>query len=275
MTVYGSNASVAWDPGIYMRFGDMRTRPAVELAARIPLSAEDVRRVEDLGCGPGNSTSVLAARFSRAEITGLDLDPSMLERAAREGPQGATWRRVDLSEYRPEPGADVLFANATYQWIDRHEVLFPALLSSLRPGGALAIQMPANFDQPSHVLMRETAGEPDFAAVFENKEQRSTMMREDPVKSAADYYVMLADRAAHLDIWYTEYLQPLEGDDPVLAWVRGTGLRPYLASLEHDPDLQRRYVQRYREKLRKAYPQRDGGITLFAFKRLFFVATAP
>lgn len=252
---------MSWDPAQYLRFADQRLRPAVELLARIPQRSPAC--VYDLGCGAGNVTRLLRERWPDARIVGVDSSVEMLERAAREAP-GIEWVHDDLASWRPPQPADVVFSSATLQWLDGHERLFPELLDSVAPGGAFALQMPRNFGAPSHKLMREVAGSGPWRARLE------PLLRSAPVGSPSFYYELLAPRAPSVDVWETEYVHVLSGDDPVLQWTRGTALRPLLAALA--PAEREGFEHRYAELLRTAYQKRADGTTLFPFRRLFIVA---
>ena len=260
----GTIAAMTWDPTCYLRFGAQRLRPAAELLARVPLTAPD--SIVDLGCGPGNATRLLADRWPLAELTGVDRSSEMLAEARRDGPD-AGWIEADLADWTPDRRFDLLYSNATLHWLDHHDVLFPRLMTLLRPGGVLAVQMPRNFAAPSHVLLRDTAASGPWAA------QLATVLREDPVGEPAFYYGLLSGSASSIDIWETEYLQVLEGEDAVLNWVRGTALRPVIETV--DAEALGAFEARYAERLRAAYPRRpEDGRTLFPFKRLFVIAVA-
>lgn len=250
-----------WNPDVYMKFGDLRTRPALELATRCGPALDGL--IYDLGCGPGNSTQVLASLNPGARLVGVDSSPEMLDRAANEGPSGVLWSLGDLQTWKADEPADLLFSNAAYQWLDNHERLLPRLLDHLKPGGKLAIQMPQNFSAPSHVLMRQIASEGPFAAKL------SPVLRHDPVGSPQDYYDLFSARAASIDIWETEYAQILSGQDPVFNWVSGTALRPLMAELEAHEQVE--FATVYKQALIQAYPRRGDGKTLFPFKRIFMV----
>jgi trans-aconitate 2-methyltransferase len=251
---------VAWDPEIYLTFAAERTRPAAELLARVPLKAP--RRAIDLGCGPGNSTALLAARWPQAEIEGLESSPEMLVKAKASGVR-ARWIAGEVETWQPETPYDVVFSNATLHWIADHRALLPRLMGFVAEGGALAFQVPRNFHFPSHVLMREVAESGPCA-------QKLAGARKINVEEPETVFDILAPLSKSLDIWETSYLHVLEGEDPVLDWVSGTGLRPFLAPL--DADEREAFLADYRARLREAYPRRADGKTLFPFKRLFAVA---
>lgn len=251
----------AWDPSQYLHFEDARTRPARDLLARIPPSSPQT--VVDVGCGPGNSTLLLRGRWPDAAIVGLDTSSRMLAEARTAVPE-ATYVEADLRSWRPERPVDVVFSNATLQWVEDHRRVIRHLLTWLGSGGVLAVQMPDNFQAPSHVLMRQLASGDRW------RHRLGGVLREAPVASPAEYQRLLADRG-RLDIWTVEYLHVLTGTDPVLEWVRGSGLRPVLDRL--DPEEAEEFVAAYVAELREAYPREPDGTTLFPFRRLFFVVS--
>ncbi len=252
---------MSWHPERYLAFDDHRTRPAADLLARVPLSAPG--RVVDLGCGPGNSTALLAARWPDADLVGLDSAPAMLAKA-RASSIPAQWLEADIADWAPEAPVDLLFSNAALQWLPEHQTLLPRLLGHLRPGGVLAVQMPRNFQAASHVALRELAAQQPWAARLEG------VLRAEPVAAPAWYHDLLAPLCATLEIWQTEYLQALDGEDPVLRWTEATALRPVLQAL--DESASTAFKDAYAARLRDAYPRRPDGTTLFPFLRLFIVA---
>ena len=251
---------MVWNPSTYLAFADERTRPAAELLARI---AEDApQRVIDLGCAPGNSTALLRARWPHAHLEGLDSSPEMLVKARQSGVE-ADWIQADVGAWSATGAYDVIFSNAALQWLGDHPALVPRLLGAARPGGTFAFQVPHNMDAPSHALMRETAADGPWTGKLKG-------IREISILAPQDYYGILAPHAASVDIWETEYLHVLQGEDAVYHWVSGTGLRPFvnaLAGAARDA-----FIAAYQQKLATAYPRHSDGATLFPFKRLFVVA---
>jgi len=253
-----------WNPQQYLKFADHRLRPALDLLARIPL--EKPASVADLGCGPGNVTEWLSKRWPGASITGVDSSLEMLTQA-RETYPAMAWEQSDIAQWLPKVQVDVIYSNAALQWLDQHRALFAKLYGALAHGGVLAVQMPRNFDQPSHVLMRRAAQEGAWRDVL------APHLRPSPVAEPADYWRMLEPPGADTDIWECDYLQSLSGEDPVLQWMLGTTLRPLLAVLS---DREREgYLTVYRALLREAYPRESDGTTLFPFRRLFILASKP
>jgi trans-aconitate 2-methyltransferase len=251
---------MAWDPETYLAFENERTRPAAELLLRVP--AADPARVADFGCGPGNSTALLARRWPLSDLEGIDNSPEMLDRA-RGSDFPARWTPGDLSHWSPEKPYDVIFSNATLQWLGDYAKLLPRLMSFLSASGYLAFQVPRNFEAPSHALMRAVAADGPWAAKLAAVRRMSTPTPE-------ECFTILEPHASTIDIWETEYLHVLSGEDAVYRWVSGTGLRPYVDSLE---GVEREgFVDEYKMRLREAYPMRASGKTLLAFRRLFCVA---
>ena len=254
---------MAWDPAQYLKFAGPRLRPALDLLQRIAI--ETPATVYDLGAGAGNVTRLVAARWPDARVVGVDGSAEMLAKAAADNP-GIEWQQADLGTWRPERPATVIYSNAALHWLDDHDRLLPNLFAALAPQGILAVQMPRNFGARSHTLITETALNGPWRQTLE------PLLRPSPVAEPAFYYDILAPRAAHLDIWETEYLQVLDGVNPVKEWTKGTWLLPLLAALE-EPERER-FETAYAERVAAAYPPRRDGKTLFPFRRMFIIATA-
>ncbi len=252
---------IDWNAQQYLRFAAERTRPSRDLVAAIDLPAP--ARVIDLGCGPGNSTEVVAGRWPQAEITGMDHSPSMIE-AARQAQPGRPWLVGDIATWQAEAPYDLVFSNAALQWVGDHSTVIPRLMAQVAPEGALAFQMPANIHADAHRLMRELAASPSWRAYY------TETIREWFVHEPSFYYDLLAGRARRLDFWLTEYLHILEGPAAVVEWYKSTGLRPFLDPLP--PGERDRFVEDYRALIEKAYPSRPDGKVLFPFQRFFLVA---
>ena len=251
---------MSWNPETYLQFAGPRTRPAADLLARVPLMAP--ARVIDLGCGPGNSTALLATRWPRARLEGLDSSQAMLDEARASGVP-AYWVLADLAAWSPVVPYDVIYSNATFQWLRDQDRLLPRLMGHVLPGGVFAFQVPVNFHAPSHALMREVAADPRWA-------DRLAAIHGVGFHTAEGYYDLLQPHARTLDIWETSYLHVLEGEDAVYRWVSGTGLRPYLDAL--DGAAREEFIRVYKQRLNQAYPRRADGSTLLPFQRLFVVA---
>jgi trans-aconitate 2-methyltransferase len=249
-----------WNPAQYLKFSQPRLRPAMDLLARIP--SEQPHVVYDLGCGAGNVTAALLQRWPRAQIFGVDDSAAMLERAAKALPQ-VHWVQHSLNGWRPERMSDVIYSNAALHWLPNHQQLFPALVQALSPRGVLAIQMPRNFAAPSHTLIDATARAGPWRSKLE------PLLGAAPVREAQFYHTLLAPLAQELDIWETEYLQVLSGEDPVKEWTKGTWLMPFLDRLDAAQRVD--FEADYALRLRAAYPPLADGSTLFPFRRIFIV----
>jgi len=246
-----------WHPDQYLKFSEERTRPCRDLAARIEMA--DPRRVIDLGCGPGNSTEVLAERWPGAELTGLDSSADMIAKARAAHP-GWPWLTGEIAEWAAASADayDVVFSNAALQWVPDHDAVFPRLLQR---AGVLAVQIPGNWDGPAHRAMREVAKRFPLAG----------RVREWFSHSAAFYYDTLAPHAGRLDLWETEYIHIMDSAESIVEWYKGTGMRPFLEALDGDAD-RARFTAEYLDAIRAAYPARPDGKVLFPFRRVFLVA---
>lgn len=249
-----------WSPATYLKFEDERTRAAIDLLARVPL--DDARHVVDVGCGPGNSTELLAARYPGADVLGIDNSPAMLEEARKRLPE-ARFEPADAAAWLPDADVDLVFANATYQWVPDHFAQLPRVLAALKPGAVLAVQMPDNRAEPTHRLMVEVADQGAWAPRLAHASRAS-------LPQAGAYYDALAPLAARFDIWRTAYQHPLAGAAAIVEFVRSTGLRPFLDAL--DEGERAAFVADYTARIAAAYPPRADGRVLLAFPRLFFVA---
>lgn len=248
-----------WDPSQYLKFADDRLRPALDLIARIP--AAEHKLIWDLGCGPGNVTKLLLDRWPEAQVTGLDSSRDMLAQA--RAISDIKWIEGDVTRWTAPVPADLIFSNAVLHWIDGHAQLFPHLLRQLTRGGILAVQMPRNFGAPSHTLLYETASRGPWAAAL------VPYLRTSPVAVPEVYYDLLTPHATHIDMWETEYLHVLQGENAILEWTKGSAVRPLLERVE--PAQQPAFLAAYAEHLREAYPRRADGMTLYPFRRLFMV----
>lgn len=253
-----------WSAKQYVLFEEQRTRPVRDLVGAIPTTP--VRTAVDIGCGPGNSTEVLAARFPEAAVSGLDSSPDMIAAAQKRLPR-LRFGLGGIEDWRPAEAVDVILANAVLHWVPDHATLMPRLVGMLAEGGSLAVQMPDNLDEPVHRLMREIAAEGAWA----NKLTGAADLRQ-PRRPAEWYYGLLRPHCMRLDVWRTTYHHPLaDGADGIVQWFMGSGLRPFLAPL--DAAEREAFLARYRAAVAEAYPPLDDGSVLLPFPRLFIVAT--
>jgi trans-aconitate 2-methyltransferase len=250
-----------WSAGQYVKFEDERSRPSVELVRRVP--AVRPRRIVDIGCGPGNSTEIVRARWPEAEIIGLDAAPDML-RAARERLPDVRFIEADAATWEPLPDVGIFFSNATMQWVPGHQAVLARLTGALPAGGALAVQMPDNQAENTHALMRAVAAEGPWRAKF------AAPIAREVIASPQAYYDLLKPLASVVDVWHTIYYHPLADADAIVEWVKGSGLRPFLDRL--DDGERKAFLADYRARIAAAYPPQVDGRVLLRFPRLFLVA---
>ena len=253
---------MAWSSAQSLKFEDERTRPARDLLAQVPL--ESAARAYDLGCGPANSTELIVARFGADNVTGVDSDPNMLA-AARSRLKGTRFIEADLATWQPPEPADLLYANAVFQWVPDHLGALARLMEGLRSGGVLAVQMPDNLQEPSHVAMEEATQDGPWREKFKTKNPKR-----DPLPSPSAYYDRLVPKSNRVDVWHTIYNHPMANTDAVVEWMKGTGLRPYLDTA--GADHAEAFTDAYRARIAKLYTPMADGRVLFRFPRLFVVA---
>ena len=254
---------MTWSAKQYVNFEDERTRPVRDLVAALP--PIEARSVIDLGCGPGNSTEVLALRFPGAAVRGLDSSPDMIA-AARQRLPRALFSIGGIEEWKDAGPFDVILANAVLHWVPNHATLLPSLITKLTDHGGLAIQMPDNLDGPAHRLMREVAADGPWAPAPAEASAART-----PIGDADWYYELLRPLCSKVDVWRTTYYHRLSGGpSAIVEWFKGSGLRPFLEPLG---SLQRAaYLERYTAAVGRAYPTLADGSVLLPFPRLFMVA---
>ena len=259
-----ARSAANWDPMQYLRFGNERLRPALDLLARIPLDAP--ARVADLGCGAGNVTAILRRRFSAADIVGVDGSDTMLAKARATAPD-CRFELADFFQWQPRVRFDLIYSNAALHWVDRHPMLFARLLSFLAPGGVLAVQMPAMHATPLHQVSRELAASDEWSGELRG------VIPAPGILPAMEYWDMLRPRVASVEMWQTTYMHALEGENAVMEWASGSSLRPYLDRLS-DPR-KAAFREAYADAVRPHYPRRPDGSTILPFHRLFLLATMP
>lgn len=255
-----------WDPATYRTYATERARPFYELLARVDV--DDPRYVVDLGCGPGERTADLAARWPGAVVEGIDDSEQMIAEARRtQAADRVRFSVGDLATWEPDRPVDVIFSNAALHWVPGHQRLLPRWVDALAPGGRLAFGTPGNFDAPSHAILRE------LCASSRWRERLAARVRHDVISTPAEYLDLLSGLGYQVDAWETTYLQVLPGDDPVLGWLKGTTLRPVLDALPDEAE-RKDFLADLAARLREAYPRRAYG-TVFPFRRIFVVAGRP
>lgn len=251
---------MVWHPESYLAFADERGRPFVDLLTRV--GAEQPRRVVDLGCGPGNLTETMARRWPGAVIEAWDSSPEMIDAARARGLDAHVG---DVRSWTPAPDTDVVVCNAVLHWVPEHPDLLVRWAGLLAAGSWIAVQVPGNFDAPSHRAVRAVAGRPHWSPIL-----AGAALGDDAVRTPAEYAGLLVDAGCAVDAWETTYVHRLSGPDPVLHWIAGTALRPVRRLL--DDAAWARFGAELVPLLDAAYPPRADGTTFFPFRRVFVVA---
>ena len=252
-----------WNPASYAQYGDLRLRPALDLLAQVPDLPDGA--VVDLGCGAGSVGFALAVRFAGRRLEGVDASPAMLERARSVGLYDAL-EAVDAALWRPEVAPALIFSNAALQWLPDHVMLIQRLAGYLAPGGTLAVQMPRQYNAPSHRFLRDIA-----AALYPDRFDFGQWQA--PVQTAEAYHRLLSAQG-RVTAWQTDYVQQLEqegGAHPVRRFTESTAMRPYLERLTRTEA--QAFTHAYEEALSVAYPALADGSVLMPFRRVFFTLT--
>ena len=255
--------AMQWDPALYLRYGDERLRPALDLLARI--DADAPAHVVDLGCGPGNVSTILKRRWPASDVLGIDSSSTMLNKARASAPE-CRFAEADFGTWTADAPVDVLYSNAALHWLGGHAALFPRLLGQLAPGGVMAVQMPAMHAAPIRALQHSVAADGPWAKLL------ADVGGAPPILDTAQYWDILRPLTVQLDIWETVYLHALSGEDAAVQWASGTSLRPFLDPLP--ADLRAQFLAAYSTAVAPHYPRRADGTTLLPFRRLFIVARA-
>lgn len=252
-----------WDSALYLQFKAERTQPSIDLVKRIPLS--HAARALDVGCGPGNSSRVLADAFPGTRITGVDSSPEMIAAAAAAHPD-MTFRLCDAGDLTSlgENGFDIVFSNACIQWVPDHPRLLADMLSLLRPGGVLAVQIPMNRQEPIHRIIARLAAADEWRDALAGARTFHTLEQE-------AYFDILSERAATFQLWQTTYLHRLPSHEAIMDWYKGTGLRPYLSLLSDERA--QAFERAVLHEVKREYPIQRNGEVIFRFPRFFFIAT--
>jgi len=228
-----------WNPEQYGRFKAERELPFFDLLGMVQRETP-LRRVVDLGCGTGELTSELHRQLGATETLGIDASAEMLARAPADSP--VRFEKHDIRTFEPEGKFDLVWSNAALQWLDDHPNLFARLTKYVAPGGQLAVQMPANFDFPTHVIAGEVAGEEPFRAPL------GGYRRDFPLLAPEAYAQLLHE------LGYTKqcvrlqvYAHLLPSREDVVEWVKGSLLTEYQGRLS--AEVFARFLERYKERL--------------------------
>lgn len=250
-----------WNSELYLKFKAQRTQPAIDLAARLEGEPSEII---DLGCGPGNSTRVLKNRFPNAHIIGADSSENMLKKARLENPNLDFMLldlNDDLSEYNGK--FNVVFSNACFQWLPNHRELLPKVFELLKSGGVLAAQIPMNYDEPIHKIIRRISESPKWSEKFPEKRIFGTL-------TIPEYHDIISSMTNDFELWQTIYCHRMPSIESIIEWYRSTGLRTYLAALSEEDGAE--FIAEISAQLEKEYPKQANGEIIFRFPRFFFIA---
>lgn len=253
---------MSWNSEQYLKFKTERTQPAIDLANRIPVQSPT--DIIDIGCGPGNSTEILKKRYPNAAVVGADNSKNMLE-AARKNYKNIEFILCDASKDMNNIGRkfDVVFSNACIQWVPDHPKLLREMMSLLKKDGALAVQIPMNYDEPIHRIIQEAVKSEKWRDKFNEPRHFYTLTPE-------KYYDILAEASSDFSMWQTTYFHRMKSHSDIMEWYRSTGLRPYLEVLS--PADKTEFEKDIFREVEKAYPKQANGEIIFRFPRLFFTA---
>ena len=251
-----------WNPELYLKFDKERIQPSIDLVSRI--NALQVSKIIDIGCGPGNSTQILAQRWPDSKITGIDNSKAMIDKAVNDYPD-QEWRLLDAGKDIISGKYDLVFSNATIQWIPNHFELLVKFKKILSNGGQLAVQLPLFFDMPIGQSIKRISKNPEWSTVTEKVNDLFTIHR------TSDYYDFLSELFGNFELWESNYIHVMDSHHSILEMIRSTGLRPYLDKLDNDEN-KTDFEEQVLTDIKNDYPLQKDGKVLFPFKRLFFIA---
>jgi trans-aconitate 2-methyltransferase len=251
-----------WNPAQYLKFEKERTQPAIDLVNRI--NADNPVKIMDVGCGPGNSTAVLAGRFPGSYILGIDSSEDMIDAAGKNHPD-LDFKLCDIGYDLSQLDCDfdIVFSNACIQWVPNHNELLKKLMGLLRKGGILAVQIPMNYNEPIHRIIGEVSSSDKWKGYFPNPRVFFTL-------SQSGYFDILSEISEDFALWDTVYYHVMNSHDDIMEWYRGTGLRPYLDVL--DKDKRADFENDVKKRVIESYPAQKNGKIIFRFPRFFFTA---
>lgn len=255
----GAGPGDVWSPEQYARFRDERSQPFFDLMALVRPKPGMV--VVDLDCGSGELTRKLHEHLGARETVGLDNSDAMLAKAAAHAGTGLRFEKGDVTEFAPDISFDLVFSNATLNWVEDHPALLRRLTTALAPGGQIAVQVPANDDHPSHATTAEVAQEPAFRKALGGFVRRSPVL-------PPEQYAALLDTNGYQEqhVRLQVYAHRLASREAVVEWVKGTWLTDYQKRLA--PELYERFLERYRELLLPRLV--DTRTFFYTFKRIVF-----
>lgn len=251
-----------WNPELYLKYKDERTRPSIDLVSKIRIN--NPNKIIDIGCGPGNSTQILYKRWPESQITGLDNSQEMIKKAKKDYPD-QNWILSDASIIDSKMKYDIVFSNATIQWIPNHQGLIKSLFGILENNGALAVQIPMFKNMPLGNSIGRIANTSKWNKYLKGCDDLFTY------HDYNFYYDVLCKYSDNIDMWETSYIHTMASHNAILEWIRSTGLKPYLEKLEND-EMKNEFEKDILNEIKIMYPLQINGKVLFPFIRLFFIA---
>jgi trans-aconitate 2-methyltransferase len=250
-----------WNPDLYLKYRNERTRPSIDLISKIDISFHP-KSILDIGCGPGNSSQALLQRWPEAILTGIDNSVNMIEKARTSYPNNI-WIVADASNFTSDKKYDVVFSNAAIQWIPNHEDLFKRLFQLTNNGGVLAIQVPRFNEMPLSKAIQKVVCKEKWKEAIKGCSEFQTY-HDDKY-----YYDLICSDYKSVDLWQTDYIHILESQYSIIEWIRSTGMKPYLDCLkdEEKPLFENEVLV----EIKHDYPIQNDGKVLFPFKRLFMI----
>jgi len=250
-----------WNPELYLKYRNERTQPSIDLIGKIEIGFQP-KSILDIGCGPGNSSQAILQRWPNAMLTGIDNSVNMIEKAKTSYPNNI-WIVADASKYTSNTKYDIVFSNATIQWIPNHEDLFNKLFNLTNNGGVLAIQVPRFNEMPLATAIQKVANKEIWKEATKGCSELFTY-HDDKY-----YYDLMSSDYKSVDFWQTDYIHILESQHSIIEWIRSTGIKPYLDCLkdEEKPLFENELLT----EIKQSYTVQNNGKVLFPFKRLFMI----
>jgi trans-aconitate 2-methyltransferase len=251
-----------WNPDQYTLFKKERFAPFFDLLNWIEKKAD--LEVVDLGCGTGELTQQLADHLPNSSVLGVDSSPEMLSKSIPFVSKNLSFARRSIQEQLAQPEQwDLIFSNAALQWIDDHHILIPTIISKLKPGGQLAIQIPAQNDNVLNLMILELANEEPFAAALGN------WKRESPVLSLDEYAQLLFDNGSRKQE-VMQKVYPIIANQPndLFEFISGSTLIPYLERL--NGQVREEFIAEFKSRIAKITKRLPA---LYSFKRNILYAT--
>jgi trans-aconitate 2-methyltransferase len=251
-----------WNPEQYLMFQKERNQPIYDLISHIEI--KNPNRILDIGCGPGNSTAVLKEYWKEAEVIGIDFSEAMINKARKDYPHinfnvGDAGKDLSYLGY-----FDIVFANASLQWIPDHKTLVPKLFQLVCTKGVFAFQIPQFEQMPIAKTIKSTAYSSKWMSYFTNLRVGYNFYPDE------SYYDYLNEKSSNIVLWATKYYHLMGNHTNIIEMIQSTGLKPYLDMLP--TELYSDFLNDVLEGIKVDYPVQSDNRVLFPFDRLFAIA---